>query len=472
MGFKEFVKRRSLKARDDQRTKAAELTLRQSVYPIALVTVLFFLWGFSYGLLDTLNKHFQNALGIEKSRSAGLQAAYFGAYPLASLGHANWILRHYGYRATFIWGLFLYCVGALVAWPCIEAHSFAGFCVAIFIIGNGLGSLETAANPYITVCGPPRYSEMRINLSQAFNGIGTILAPLIGSYAFFGLEDENAAMANVKWVYIAIAAFVLMLAVLFFLSDIPEITDADMAYQAAETHAGSGDKPFRKQYRLFHAAFAQFCYTGAQVAIASFFINYVDSTRPESGDVMASQLFAGAQGAFALGRFVGVILMKFVKPRIVFLVFLSSCVIFLAPAITQGHNVGISMLYIVLFFESICFPTIVALGMRGLGRHSKRGSGFIVGGVLGGAVVPPLTGVVADHKGTGMAMVIPLIFFVMASTYSFAVNFVPAYRNNTDAFTETEIGIGASADAAVVEIEKGEVAAVGTDSHHEAKHYQ
>lgn len=109
MGFKEFAKRRSLRTRDDKRTKAAELTLRQSIYPICLVTVLFFLWGFSYGLLDTLNKHFQNVLDVTKSRSAGLQAAYFGAYPLASLGHANWILRHYGYRATFIWGLFLYC---------------------------------------------------------------------------------------------------------------------------------------------------------------------------------------------------------------------------------------------------------------------------------------------------------------------------------------------------------------------------
>lgn len=126
--------------------------------------------GFSYGLLDTLNKHFQNSLNITRARSSGLQAAYFGAYPLASLGHANWILRHYGYKATFIWGLCLYGVGSLVAWPCILYRSFGGFCAAIFIIGNGLGSLETAANPYITVCGPPKYSEIRINFSQAFNG--------------------------------------------------------------------------------------------------------------------------------------------------------------------------------------------------------------------------------------------------------------------------------------------------------------
>ncbi|KAI1759084.1 MFS general substrate transporter [Hypoxylon sp. FL1150] len=440
MGFKEFVQRRSLKARDDRRTRAAELTLRESIYPICLVTVLFFLWGFSYGLLDTLNKHFQNTLDITKSRSSGLQAAYFGAYPLAALGHANWILRHFGYRATFIWGLCLYGIGALVAIPCILAKSFAGFCMAIFIIGNGLGSLETAANPYITVCGPPRYSEIRINISQAFNGIGTVVAPVLGSYVFFAFDDAKA-LQNVQWVYLAIAVFVFVLAIVFFLSVIPEITDADMAFQATETHANADDKPFWKQYRLFHAAFAQFCYTGAQIAIASYFINYVRDTQPAANDVLSSQLLAGAQGGFAAGRFVGVFVMRYVRPRKVFLVYLTLCVVFVAPSITQRGWTGMSMLYVTLFFESICFPTIVALGMRGLGRHTKRGSGWIVAGVMGGACVPPLTGVAADARNTAFAMVVPLCFFVAASSYAIAVNFIPAYRDPSDAFSTTEVGL-------------------------------
>jgi len=191
----------------------------------------------------------------------------YSAYPIASLGHAAWILRHFGYRAVFIWGLFLYGLGGLLAIPAIINHSFAGFCICIFVIGNGLGSLETAANPYITVCGPPRYSEIRINIAQAFNGIGTVIAPVLGSYVFFNF-DEHRALQNVQWVYLAIAVFVAILAVVFYLSEIPEITDADMAFQAAETHAGEQDQSFRKQYRLFHATFAQLCYTGAQVAIA------------------------------------------------------------------------------------------------------------------------------------------------------------------------------------------------------------
>ncbi|KAM0563118.1 hypothetical protein ACHAPJ_001968 [Fusarium lateritium] len=437
MGVRAFFKKRSLKVSDDRVTKAADLGLRESIWPIALVTVLFFLWGFSYGLLDTLNRHFQVTLHIDRARSAGLQAAYFGAYPIASLGHAAWILRHYSYKAVVIWGLSLYAIGALIAIPCIKEKSFGGFCAAIFIIGNGLGSLETAANPFITVCGPPKYAEMRINLSQAFNGIGSVVAPVLGSYVFFNFDDQRA-LANVQWVYLSIAVFVLLLAMLFLFSNIPEITDADMAQQAETSSSDTHEKPLRKQYRLFHASFAQFCYCGAQVAIASMFINYATETRKNTSNSTGSKLFAGAQAAFAVGRFFGVFLMKYFKPRHIFLVFLSMCVVFICPAIKERGDTGIAMLYVVLFFESICFPTIVAFGMRGLGRHTKRGSGFIIGGVIGGACVPPLTGAAADRHGTGIAMVVPLAFFVAAWSFPFCVNVLPGYKKGIDAFENTE----------------------------------
>lgn len=143
-----------------------------------------------------------------------------------------------------------------------------------------------------------------------------------------------------------------------------------------------------------------------------------------------------------MGRFIGVGIMKFVRPRWVFLVYLTGCIVFISPSITQRGNTGMSMLYVTLFFESICFPTIVALGMRGLGKYSKRGSGFIVGGVCGGALVPPLLGIAADaYDSTAMAMIVPLCFFIGAWTYSLAVNFVPAYRIPADKFGETKIGI-------------------------------
>ncbi|KAK3698482.1 hypothetical protein LTR37_016953, partial [Vermiconidia calcicola] len=174
-----------------------------------------------------------------------------------------------------------------------------------------------------------------------------------------------------------------------------------------------------------------------------YFINYVDEALHYNGneDALAARFLAGAQGAFALGRFVGVFFMQWIRPRWVFLFFLTMCMVFIAPSITQRGFTGMSMLYVTLFFESICFPTIVALGMRGLGKHSKRGSGWIVAGVCGGAVVPPLLGVAADARSTPFAMVVPLCFFIAAYTYALAVNFVPAYRTVADKFSTTKIGV-------------------------------
>lgn len=193
------------------------------------------------------------------------------------------------------------------------------------------------------------------------------------------------------------------------------------------------------------------CYTGAQVAIAGAFINYVVDTRQGTSDATAARFLSGAQGAFALGRFIGSFAMKYVRPRYVFLAFMTMCIVFVSPSITQRGNTGMSMLYVTLFFESIIFPTIVALGMRGLGKYSKRGSGFIVAGVAGGAVVPPILFAAADAQGhanfatghapTAIAMSVPLGFFFLALTYALAVNFVPAYRDVADKFHSTEIGI-------------------------------
>lgn len=289
-------------------------------------------------------------------------------------------------------------------------RSFGGFCGATFICGSGLGSLETAANPYLAVCGPPKYSEIRINFAQAFNGIGTVVAPALASYVFFRNTGDNVnSLKNVQWVYLAVAMFAFLLAIAFFFSYIPEVTDADMEFQVQETHLASSQKPFIKQYRLFHAAFAQFCYCGAQVAVATWFINYSIESAGVSSST-ASALLAGAQAAFTVGRFSGVGLMRLMRPRLVFLVYMGGVIVFLACATGVRGRAGIAMLYIVLFFESVCFPTIVALGIRGLGRHYKRGSGWIVGAVIGGGCVPALQGRVADlHDDTPLSMVVALM---------------------------------------------------------------
>ncbi|KAJ7127298.1 hypothetical protein C8R43DRAFT_1028265 [Mycena crocata] len=228
-----------------------------------------------------------------------------------------------------------------------------------------------------------------------------------------------------------------------------------MAEQAELTHVGEGqgEKPFRKQYKVFYAAFAQFCYVGAQVAIASYFINYATETRGNTDSSTGAKLLAGAQGCFAVGRFSGSAIMSYVRPRIVFLVYLTFVIVFCAASITQRGNTGLAMLMVTLFFESVCFPTIVALGIRGIGKHTKRGSGWIVGGVVGGACVPPLTAKVADlHNSTAFAMVVPVCFFIAAWSYALCCNFVPAFRDVMDRVGDSDLGI--VADNSVDDVRK------------------
>lgn len=295
----------------------------------------------------------------------------------------------------------------------------------MFIVGSGLATLETAANPFIATCGPPRYSELRLTLAQSFQAIGTVVGPVLASQVIFKNVDDKS-LTSVQWVYLGIAIFVFFLAAVFFFAPLPEVTDADMANQAEQAAADTDfeDKPLRKQYTLFYGVFAQFCYVGAQVACAGYFINYVTWVRPGTSHATGANLLAAAQGCFAIGRFVAAGLLKFVKPRYVLMAFQSGVVIFACLVIGLTGNAGITAISLVLFFESCVFPLIFTLSLRGLGRHSKRGASFIVAAVSGGALFPPVLGSVADALGgnTQHAFFVPLIGFVIAWTFPVYLN--------------------------------------------------
>ena len=419
-------------------TGASALTVRQSIFPITLVTMLFFLWGFAYGLLDVLNAKFQNSLDITAAKAGGLQGAYFGAYLIGPPTYSGWIVRKFGYRWTFITGLCIYGVGALMFWPSAVNRSFAGFCGSLFIVGSGLSTLETSANPFIATCGPPRLSEFRLELSQSFQAIGSVMAPLLASRVFFKNTDPKD-LSSVQWTYLGIAAFVFLLAVVFFFSPIPEVTDADMALQAEQCAGLTGyiDKPMRKQYKLFFGTAAQFCYVGAQVGVASQFIKYsVESAH--LSDSAASDRYAIGQGLFAIGRFFAAGCMMFIKPRWILMFFMTMIMVFIAAAMGVKGEGGVAVLSVVLFFESAIFPTIFTLSIRGLGRHTKRGSSWIVASVCGGALFPSLTGLVADHRDYHIAMVIPLVGFFVAFSFPIYLNTICA--RELDGFRETKIG--------------------------------
>ncbi|MBB3276749.1 MULTISPECIES: L-fucose:H+ symporter permease [Pseudoxanthomonas] len=377
-----------------------------------LVTCLFFLWGFSYGLLDVLNKHFQETLDITRARSALLQAAYFGAYFLMALPAAALMERH-GYKTGILLGLGLFACGALLFIPATRAGVFEYFLFALFVIACGLACLETAANPYVTVLGPAGDSERRINLSQSFNGLGTFIAPFIAGELFFGDSESGISGSHgVQLIYVATALVVIAIAVLIWRTRMPEISN-DVS---AATNPAPAVPLFSQRHFVF-AVVAQFFYVAAQVGAGAFFINYAVDHIPGLSSKHASHLLSVALGCFVAGRFLTTLLMRMISPARVLSVYAVINILLCGVVIAGMGKVSVAALIAVFFFMSMMFPTIFALGIKGLGAQTKRGASFIIMAIVGGAIVPWFMGRLADVAGIETAFWIPAFCFLVVALY-------------------------------------------------------
>ncbi len=373
-----------------------------------LVTSLFFLWGLSYGLLDVLNKHFQETLNVTRARSGLLQAAYFGAYFLMAMPAAALMTRK-GYKTGILLGLSLFVAGALLFIPATSASKFEFFLFALFVIACGLACLETAANPYVTFLGAPERAEQRLNLSQSFNGVGSFIGPIIGGALFFG-GDHATSSGGVKATYVAIAAVVAVIALLIARTPMPFIREETVADAA-------GTRPLSQQRHLHYAVLAQFFYVAAQVGIGAFFINFVTEHAAGTTSQGASFLLSVAMVCFLGGRFLGTALMSKVAPATLLSLYAAVNVLLCALVAAGFGWVSVVALIATFFFMSIQFPTIFALGVKNLGANTKRGASFIIMAIVGGALVPPLMGWVADHHGTAISYLVPAACFVIVAWY-------------------------------------------------------
>jgi len=383
---------------------------RNYTLPIILVTSLFFLWGLAYGLLDVLNKHFQETLNVTKERSTLIQAAYFGAYFLIALP-AGYFMQKAGYRKGIITGLLLYASGAILFYPAAQMENFSFFLLALFVLASGLAFLETAANPYITVLGNPESSEFRLNLAQSFNGVGSFLGPIIGGALFFGTSSGGGSsnLDTVKYVYIVIAAVVLCVAFLFFKTPMPEVKEEELVISEGE-HAG------RKLFQHGHfvwAIVAQFFYVAAQVGIAALFINYCTEKNVGINNEHASYLLSGSLILFTAGRFAGTALMKIIAPNKLLALYAVINIFLCVIVVAAPGIVSVYSLMAIFFFESIMFPTIFALGVKNLGVYTKKGASYIIMSVVGGALVPVLMGSLAQSHSTPFSYIVPLVCFVV-----------------------------------------------------------
>lgn len=268
-----------------QKKPMTRLTNREALAPLAFVTILFFMWGFAYGLLDTLNSQFQQVVQTTPSEAVGLHAAYYAGYLLGPITGGWHVFKRFGYKVTFITGLALYGCGTLTFWPAAVLLSYPAFVVSNLVIGTGVAILEVAANPFIALCGPPRHAETRLNISQGFQAVGTIVAPLLARKVLFKEVVNASALLDVQWTYLGIALFAVVLSLAFVYIPIPEAEDSDYEAVAAKRYDVNHARLFGGRVRVVYVTlalgiFSNFMYVGAQEAASVPYISYVSLVKP------------------------------------------------------------------------------------------------------------------------------------------------------------------------------------------------
>lgn len=380
--------------------------------PFMLVTSLFLMWGLAHGLLDVLNKHFQVAFTMSKAQSGLVQFSTYIAYGLVSIP-AGLFMKKYGYRKGILLGLVLYAAGAFGFIPAALLHSAHPFLIALFIVACGLCTLETAANPYATVLGPAESAAQRINLSQAFNGLGWILGPLIGGQLILGAAPEDSIALTKPYILLGIAT--LAIAALFFFTKMPDIKEKETGAQGSAENVPAVSLWSHKHFLL--AVIAQFLYCAAQTGVFSFFINYVTELDSTISPLMASRLLAfGGMLLFMIGRLSGSLIMGRLAPHTLLTDYSVVCVLTMALVMMELGRVSLYALYVTFLFMSIMFPTIFALGVARMGRYTERASSFIIMGVAGGAFSPLLMGWIGEER-MAVGFVVPLLCFLYIAFY-------------------------------------------------------
>ena len=392
-------------------------TENKFIVTMIFVTSLFLLWGIAITMGDVLNRHFQNVLHISKAESGLVQFSIFGAYFIMGIP-AGLFMKRFGYQKGVLLGLGLYAFGAFLFIPAANAESFSAFRGALFILACGLATLETVAHPFVASLGPQQTSDQRINFAQSFNGVGAIIGPLLGGYFILrGGQEHSNDLESVKTLYICIGAVITAIAVAFSFVKVPVLQDFH-ASETANTEGVSSTKKSLFQHKHFvWAAIAQLFNVAAQGGTWAFFINYgIEKVSLTAEN--AAYYFSLSMVMMMLGRFIGTYLMRFIAPNKLLAAFALANIL-MCIIVAQGLGWTSFVALIMLnFFFSIMFPTIFSLGLKNLGEHTQQASSFIVMGVVGGAIFPPLMGLVANTN-VAAAYYLPIICYVVIFFYGY-----------------------------------------------------
>ena len=407
-----------------------DLTHRDGVsysVPFVLITTLFFLWGFARAILDILNKHLQNEMDISISQSSLIQVTTYLGYFLMAIPAGLFINRH-GYRKGVVFGLLLFGAGALLFIPGSWMDSFPMFLLCLFVIGCGLTFLETAANPYATELGSPETATSRLNLSQSFNGMGSLFATYaIGQFFFRSGGEGVAGGGDVAVPYAVLGALVLLIALVFSRVQLPELTAAtgdetscgDRGREEAGSRGGWANIRALLRHRMFmFGLLALLSYEVAEISINSYFMNFVTG-QGWLDDNMASVVLTFALGFFMVDRFLGSWLMRHIPATRMLVICASGTVVCIALVLADLGKVSLVALICNFLFEAIMFPTIFSLTLTGLGRLTKSASSLLMMTPVGGCGFL-LMGYIADMGHWTWPFVIPFAGFVVVWLYALA----------------------------------------------------
>ncbi|WP_032097678.1 sugar MFS transporter [Alteromonas genovensis] len=385
-------------------------------YRFALIslTTLFFMWGFITCLNDILIPYLKGAFNLTFTQAMLIQFCFFSAYFIVSLP-AGAIVSRIGYQKGIVLGLGIACLGCILFYPAAESQIYGVFLLALFVLASGITILQVSANPYVTALGDPKTASSRLTMTQAFNSLGTTVAPFFGSYLMYGATGEhNAATASASDVqipYLILAASLLLLALVFLYLKLPKLN-----------HTSSNTGIFKggawQHKHLVLGAVGIFMYVGAEVAIGSMLVNYLASPSVAGlTEAKASKLLAYYWGGAMVGRFIGALIMQKVSGGIV-LAFNSAMAIFLI--VLSISTTGPLALWTVLgvgLFNSIMFPTIFSLALQQLGKDTPQGSGILCLAIVGGAIIPLFQGMLADSIGVTMSFLLPASCYLYIAYY-------------------------------------------------------
>ncbi|MEN9898297.1 MAG: hypothetical protein RLZZ66_1946 [Pseudomonadota bacterium] len=402
----------------------------QHLGSLSILTSLFFIWGFITCLNDILIPHLKAMFTLDYTQAMLVQFCFFGAYFIMSVP-SGYVVDKMGYQNGIITGLFIASLGCLLFYPAAGAHSYALFLGAFFVLASGITLLQVAANPFVTVLGSTETAASRLTLTQAFNSLGTTLAPYLGAIFILSVSQKSSDEIHlldtqqlinyhaeqataVQNAYLLLATVLFTLTILFALIKLPTIqTPSNQNEQSKTSHISAWHYP-----HLILGAIAIFVYVGSEVAIGSFLVSFLGQTHIAALSVQDAGKYVSLYwGGAMIGRFLGVALMQKIKPSNLLAFNALAAVLLILTAIFASGQLAMWSLLAVGFCNSIMFPTIFSLALNGLGSHTGQGSGILCAAIVGGAIIPLLQGIIADNIGVQMALFLPVICYLYIGFY-------------------------------------------------------